>query len=251
MGNWKMHKTVADARAFAESLGRRSKALTPAFDYAVCAPFTALHVLRVMLPASVKIGAQNVHFAQKGAYTGEISTSMLKEFGVAYVIIGHSERRHIFGEPNEWIRDKARAVVNAGMVPVLCVGENGEEREANQTFAVVDTQVKSGLSALSAQEVVQSIIAYEPVWAIGSGKTATPEDAEQVISHIRDVVTKEFGADAGSGIRILYGGSVKAENIASFMRQENIDGALVGGASLEAESFAAMAENMDMGGSKE
>jgi triosephosphate isomerase (TIM) len=244
MGNWKMHKTVAEARAFAEALGRHSGKLLSAFDYAICAPFTALHVLRVMLPAAVKIGAQNVHFAEQGAFTGEISAAMLKEFGVTYVIIGHSERRHIFGEPDEWIRDKARAVIDAGMVPVLCVGENGEEREANQTFAIVDRQVKTGLSALGATEVAESIIAYEPVWAIGSGKTATAEDAEQVIAHIREVVTSEFGEAAGASVRILYGGSVKAGNIASLMEQKNIDGALVGGASLEAESFAAMAENM-------
>jgi triosephosphate isomerase (TIM) len=249
MGNWKMHKTVAEARAFAEALGRRSNVLVPASDYAICAPFTAVHVLRVMLPASVKIGAQNVHFAEQGAFTGEISASMLKEFGVTYVIVGHSERRHIFGEPDEWIRDKTRRVIDAGMVPVLCVGENSEERAGNHTFTIVDRQVQSGLSNLKAAEVAQSIIAYEPVWAIGSGKTATVEDAEQVIAHIREVVTEQFGEAAGAGIRILYGGSVKAGNIATFMQQKNIDGALVGGASLEAESFAAMAENM--GGKEE
>lgn len=241
MGNWKMHKTVAQAREFAERLAQVSQKLGPEADYAVCAPFTSLHILRVMLPASVKLGAQNVHFEAQGAFTGEISPQMLKEFETTYVLVGHSERRQIFGESDQWIARKVKAVLDNGMVPVLCVGEVLEQRDAGETLPVVRNQLQAGLAELDAKEIAQCVIAYEPVWAIGTGRTATAEQAEEVIADIRASLRNQVGADADE-MRILYGGSVKPGNIAELCAQPNIDGGLVGGASLEADSFADMAE---------
>lgn len=242
MGNWKMYKTVAEARQFAESLGQLSASLHTGFDYAVCAPFTSLHVLRVMLPAEVKIGAQNVYPEKEGAFTGEIAPQMLVEFGTQYVLAGHSERRTLFAESDDLICKKVRAIVDNEMTPVLCVGENLAEKEDGLTTQIVSQQVTKGLEGLNADEVAQAVIAYEPVWAIGSGKTATAEDAETVAAEIRALVAKLFGDNAGEQVRILYGGSVKPNNIASFLAEANIDGGLVGGASLDATSFAAMAD---------
>jgi triosephosphate isomerase len=242
MGNWKMHKTVAQARAFAEELGRLSGRLPDSVDYAICAPFTTLHILRVMLPVKVAVGAQNVYFEAKGAFTGEISTEMLREFDTRYVLVGHSERRQIFGESDEWVAKKVKAVADAGMVPVLCVGEDLAQREAGETEAVVHQQVRAGLSQVASDAAADCVIAYEPVWAIGSGKTPTAAEAQTVIHAIRQTLAETCGAKAAEAIRILYGGSVKPDNVASFTEQPDIDGALVGGASLEAESFAAMAE---------
>ncbi|MFB5191756.1 triose-phosphate isomerase [Alicyclobacillus fastidiosus] len=241
MGNWKMYKTVAQARAFAEALGQQSSALHGGVEYAICAPFTTLHVLRVMLPAQVKIGAQNVYPQKEGAYTGEIAPMMLAEFGTQYVLAGHSERRTLFGESDQMINHKVRAIVENDMVPVLCVGENLSQKESGQTQAIVAGQVVQGLAGLSASDVARAVIAYEPVWAIGSGKTATAEDAEVVAKEIRNLIAEQIDASAAVSVRILYGGSVKPNNIASFLQQPNIDGALVGGASLEASSFADMA----------
>lgn len=242
MGNWKMYKTVAEARSFAEALGQRSGALENGFDYAVCAPFTVLHVLRVMLPAQVKLGAQNVHPKNEGAFTGEIAPNMLAEFGTQYVLAGHSERRTLFHESDEFIGQKVRAIVDHDMTPVLCVGENLAQKDDGLTKQIVAHQVKEGLAQLTAAEVAQSVIAYEPVWAIGSGKTATAEDAEVVAAEIRALVAETFDANAAQNVRILYGGSVKPNNIASFLGEANLDGALVGGASLQAQSFADMAD---------
>ncbi len=240
IGNWKMYKTVAEARAFAERLGQLSQQLAPSNDYAVCAPFTCLHILRVMLPANVRVGAQNVHPAAQGAFTGEISTAMLKEFGTTYVIVGHSERRSLFGESDEWVGEKVDAVLAADMTPVLCVGEDLAEREAGQTLAVVQRQLRAGLAHVDAGNAANIVIAYEPVWAIGTGKTASAGEAQEVIAEIRSELRNLYGETAAQ-IRILYGGSVKPDNIAAICSQPDIDGALVGGASLDAESFAAMA----------
>ncbi len=242
MGNWKMHKTVAEARSFAEALGQRSQRLPEHVDYVVCAPFTALHILPVMLPTKVAVGAQNVYFEAQGAFTGEISPAMLSELKTRYVLVGHSERRQIFGESDEWAARKVQAVSDSGMIPVLCVGEDLSEREAGRTEAVVRGQVRKGLSLLTAQAVAAAVVAYEPVWAIGSGKTPTPAEAQAVIQAIRAEVADAFGSDAAGAVRILYGGSVKPANIGAFVAQPDIDGALVGGASLDAESFAQMAE---------
>ncbi|WAH36386.1 triose-phosphate isomerase [Alicyclobacillus dauci] len=242
MGNWKMYKTVGESRSFAESLAKQSAALGASVEYAVCAPFTTLHVLRVMLPSQVKIGAQNVYPEKEGAFTGEIAPPMLVEFGTQYVLAGHSERRTLFGETDDLIGRKVRAIVDHGMRAVLCVGENLTEKESGQTNAVVAGQVIAGLASLSASQVAESVVAYEPVWAIGSGKTATPEDAQSVASEIRKLISEKYDASAAEKVRILYGGSVKPNNIASFLSQPDIDGALVGGASLDATSFADMAK---------
>ncbi|EPZ45173.1 hypothetical protein N007_09225 [Alicyclobacillus acidoterrestris ATCC 49025] len=236
-----MYKTVAEARAFAEELGQHSQALGTAVDYAICAPFTSLHVLRVMLPAQVKMGAQNVYPEKEGAFTGEISPLMLAEFGTQYVLAGHSERRTLFGESDQMVNHKVRAIVDAGMIPVLCVGENLSQKESGQTQAIVSGQVTQGIAGLSSDAVARAVIAYEPVWAIGSGKTATAEDAETVAREIRSVIAEHVDAAAANAVRILYGGSVKPDNIAGFIQQPNIDGALVGGASLKASSFVEMA----------
>jgi len=242
MGNWKMYKTVAEARAFAEALGQQSQKLDSRIEYAICAPYTCLHVLRVMLPAQVRLGAQNVFPEKEGAYTGEIAPGMLAEFGTKYVLAGHSERRMLFGESDQFINQKVKAIVVNGMTPVLCVGENSSQKEDGVTKEVVTGQVLQGLDGLSADEVASAVVAYEPVWAIGSGKTATPEDAEEVARAIRAAVAETWSAEAAEGLRILYGGSVKPENVASFVREPDLDGALVGGASLDPTSFAAMAE---------
>ncbi|AEJ42672.1 triose-phosphate isomerase [Alicyclobacillus acidocaldarius] len=242
MGNWKMYKTVAEARAFAEALGQQSQKLDRRVEYAICAPYTCLHVLRVMLPAQVRLGAQNVFPEKEGAYTGEIAPGMLAEFGTKYVLAGHSERRMLFGESDQFINQKVKAIVANGMTPVLCVGENSSQKEDGVTKEVVTGQVLQGLDGLSADEVASAVVAYEPVWAIGSGKTATPEDAQEVARAIRAAVAETWSDQAAEGLRILYGGSVKPENVASFVREPDLDGALVGGASLDPVSFAAMAE---------
>lgn len=249
VGNWKMHKTTGEARAFAEELGRHGASFPDGMDFAVCAPFTALSVLRVLLPTRVKLGAQNVHFADKGAYTGEISAAMLTDVGVTSVIVGHSERRHLFSESDEWIRRKVHAAVAAGLTPILCVGEDLRQRELNHTLRVVERQTLSGLAELTSAQVAGSVVAYEPVWAIGSGQTPSSQDAQRVVSVIRNVIATEKGADAAASVRILYGGSVTPANIASFTDEADIDGALVGGASLDAASFAALAAGM-MGGAQ-
>ncbi|WP_206830285.1 triose-phosphate isomerase [Alicyclobacillus fructus] len=242
MGNWKMYKTVAEARAFAEALGQQSQRLDGRMEYAICAPYTCLHVLRVMLPAQVRLGAQNVFPEKEGAYTGEIAPGMLAEFGTKYVLAGHSERRMLFGESDQFINQKVKAIAANGMTPVLCVGENSSQKEDGVTKEVVTGQVLQGLDGLSAEEVARAVVAYEPVWAIGSGKAATPADAEEVAQAIRAAVAEAWSAEAAEGLRVLYGGSVKPENVASFVREPNLDGALVGGASLDPTSFAAMAE---------
>jgi len=246
MGNWKMYKTVEQAREFAERLGQLSAKLGSGADYAVCAPFTALHILRVMLPTQVKLGAQNVHFEDEGAFTGEVSASMLAEFNTDYVLVGHSERRLIFGEGDDWIARKVKAVLNHGMTPVLCVGETLEQRDANQTLDIVRHQLAAGLAQLSQQDMGRCVIAYEPVWAIGTGRTATADQAEEVIADIRSWLQTTVG-DKAQDMRILYGGSVKPANIAELCAQPNIDGGLIGGASLDADSFAAMAEEVNKG----
>jgi triosephosphate isomerase len=244
IGNWKMHKTVAESRGFAEALGRHADALSSEIEYGLCPPFTSLQILRVLLPTRVNLGAQNVHFEPKGAFTGEISVEMLAELGVHYVLAGHSERRHVFNESDAWVRHKVSAIGKAGMVPILCVGEDLRQRELNHTLRVVERQTMAGLAELDEAQVANSIIAYEPVWAIGSGMTPTPEDAEHVIGAIRTVVKAEKGQRAADEIRILYGGSVKPDNIAAFTNEENVDGVLVGGASLDVDSFVGMSKAM-------
>jgi len=245
-GNWKMHKTVEEAVAFVETV--KAASLAEDVEAVICAPFLALPALVGETSGTrIGIGAQNVHFEEKGAFTGEISVPMLQAVGVKYVIIGHSERRQYFNETDETVNRKVKAAHAGGLIPIVCVGESLEERENGRTQEVVGVQVKRGLEGLSSEEMKRTIIAYEPVWAIGTGKASTAEDAEETISFIRQTVADLFGDQVANEVRIQYGGSVKPENIRSFMEQPNIDGALVGGASLEADSFLQLVQAASAG----
>lgn len=210
-------------------------------NVAVCPPSAYLHDVGAALRDShVTLGGQNMHAAAGGAYTGEICGPMLKDLGCTYVILGHSERRQLFGETDSSVNEKITAAFENGLTPIVCVGETLEEREADQTAAVIAEQIRGSLAGLSAEQGVQLVIAYEPVWAIGTGKTATPEQAEEVHAQIRGLLGELFGSEAADSITIQYGGSVKPDNAKELLGQPNIDGALVGGASLKADSFAAI-----------
>ncbi|MGB9804680.1 triose-phosphate isomerase [Desulfofundulus sp.] len=239
-GNWKMYKTVAEAVEFVRSL-KGALAGVQGVEVAVCPPFTALHaVARELEDSNIVLGAQNMYWEEEGAYTGEISPVMLKETGCRYVILGHSERRQYFGERDEDVNAKVKAALKHGLVPIVCVGERLEEREAGDTEKIVGTQVRRSLAGLSGTELARLVVAYEPVWAIGTGRTASPEDAQEVNAFIRRVLAGMGGEEAARQVRIQYGGSVKPENAADLLGQPDIDGALVGGASLKVESFAAI-----------
>ncbi|MEO2069520.1 MAG: triose-phosphate isomerase [Desulfurobacteriaceae bacterium] len=241
-GNWKMHKTVPEALDFVRELKKVVEDVNDR-DILICPPFTALYpVSNEIIGTNIKLGAQNMYFEEKGAFTGEISPLMLKDVGCSYVILGHSERRHIFGETDELINKKVLSAIDHGIIPILCVGEKLEEREAGETEKVIEKQVKEGLKSVSKDS--DFVIAYEPVWAIGTGKTATPSLAEEVHQFIREVLASMFGKEKANSVRILYGGSVKPENAEGLLKMENIDGALVGGASLKAESFAKIVKAM-------
>ncbi len=241
-GNWKMHHTHLDAIAVVQKLGYR---LEPA-DYeraevVVCPAFTALRSVQTVIEADhlpILLGAQNMFWEEQGAYTGEVSPGMLAKLGVTYVIVGHSERRQYFGETDEEVNKKVKAVLAHDMIPIMCVGETLEEREAGDTAAKVSGQVKGGLDGLDGDQIGGLVIAYEPIWAIGTGRNATPEDANETIGVIRSMVAGLAGEAAAGAVRILYGGSVKPGNIAALMAMPEIDGALVGGASLDADDFA-------------
>jgi triosephosphate isomerase len=235
-GNWKMHKTIPEALDLVRELKELVKDVNDR-DILVCPPFTALYpVSRELEGSNIVLGGQNMYFEEQGAFTGEISPLMLKDAGCSHVILGHSERRHIFGETDELVNKKVLSAINHGLIPILCVGELLEERENGKTQEVVEKQVREGLKGVDGND--EFVIAYEPVWAIGTGKTATPELAEEVHLFIRQVLSDMFGSEKANSVRILYGGSVKPENAAGLLNMENIDGALVGGASLKAESFA-------------
>ena len=234
-----MYKTTAEAAAFAEEF----KKLYGGTDVqaAVCAPFTQLAALKAAFAGTdIKVGAQNMHFADEGAYTGEISAAMLKEIGVDYCIIGHSERRQYFAESDETVNKKLHKAFEAGITPILCVGEILEERDAGRAFDVVRTQLIGGLAGLTVEQAGKLVIAYEPVWAIGTGRTATPEQANEMCGFIRDVVTELYDDDVADCVVIQYGGSVKPANATDIMNMEEIDGALVGGASLTPADFMAI-----------
>lgn len=210
-------------------------------NVAVCPPSAYLHDVGASIRDShVALGGQNMHHAESGAYTGEVSGAMLRDLGCKYVILGHSERRQLFGETDSSVNQKILAAFECDLTPIVCVGETLEQREADQTAAVIAEQVKGSLAGLSAEQGVELVIAYEPVWAIGTGKTATPEQAEEVHAQIRGLLGELFGSEAADSITIQYGGSVKPDNAKELMSQPNIDGALVGGASLKADSFAAI-----------
>ena len=237
-GNWKMYKTPAEAAETARQLVERVTGVADV-DIMIAPTFAALEpVFRVIQNSPVALGAQNLFWENEGAYTGEISAPMLKSAGCEYGIIGHSERRQYFGETDETVNKKIQAAIQVGLKPVFCVGETEKEREDEQTLSVLDKQVKKGLERLVLGQLDTLVIAYEPVWAIGTGKTATDDQAQEVHQFIRSLIQENFGNALSDSIRILYGGSVKPDNIAGLMSMPDIDGALVGGASLDAESFS-------------
>lgn len=237
-GNWKMYKTSDEAAETAKQL-IRSVAAVRDVDMMIAPTFIALEAVYAAIKNSpVALGAQNLHWEDQGAYTGEISAPMLKSVGCRYCIIGHSERRQYFGESDETVNKKIKAAIKADLQPVFCVGETEKERESGQTLTLLDKQIKKGLEGLVPEQLDALIIAYEPVWAIGTGKTATDDQAQEVHQFIRSLVKNNFDQTLSDSIRILYGGSVKPDNIASLMAMPDIDGALVGGASLSAESFS-------------
>ena len=235
-GNWKMNKTPAEARELAAAIAANDKI---GCEVVVCTPFVDLFAAREAIAGSkVHLGAQNVHWAESGAFTGEISAAMLKECGVEYVIIGHSERRTYFGETDETVNLRVKAAVAAGLTPIICVGERKEQREAGYTDALVSYQTLIALTGLTDKEVAGAVIAYEPVWAIGTGLTATDEQANETIGGIRKALEGRYGKNVAKKVRIQYGGSMNPKNVKGLMAQEQIDGGLIGGASLKAPDFA-------------
>jgi triosephosphate isomerase len=238
VGNWKMHKTTAEAVALVNAL-RASVTQVQDVDIGVAPPFTALMAVAEALRGSTLfVVAQNMHWEPQGAFTGEISAAMLTGIGCARVIIGHSERRQYFAETDATVNKKLRAALNAQLDPILCIGETLDQREGNATFSVLEQQVRHGLADIAAESMSRVVIAYEPIWAIGTGKTATPTQAQEVHAFIRSLLGELYGKALADEVRIQYGGSVNAGNIQTLMTQSDVDGALVGGASLEASSFA-------------
>lgn len=239
-GNWKMNKTPQETRDLISALIPLVKDAKDV-DVIVCPPFVCIEAAAAARHNSnIHIGAQNMHFEQSGAYTGEVSPGMLKSLGVEYVILGHSERRQYFGETDDGVNKKAKTALEAGLVPIVCVGETLEERENGITAEVVRKQTKLALLGLSEEQAAKVVIAYEPIWAIGTGKTATSEDANETIGTIRTAVEEVFGGSAAQSVRIQYGGSMKPANASELMAMPEIDGGLIGGASLKAEDFAAI-----------
>ncbi len=237
-GNWKMFKTIKQGQELVNAL-KRELYETQGIDIVVCPPYTLLSYLADMLTSSnIALGAQDVFWEKEGAFTGEVSAEMLKDAGCKFVIIGHSERRQCFGETNGSVNKKLKAALACGLIPIACVGETLKEREEKKTFSVLDDHIKNGLAGITKDEALKIVIAYEPVWAIGTGKTATLEQAEQAHKYIRDQLEKLYDKETAQGIRIQYGGSVKPANISELVRQPDVDGALVGGASLQAGPFS-------------
>jgi triosephosphate isomerase (TIM) len=239
-GNWKMYKTREETRAFFDAF-KPLVAGSHSCDIIVAPPFTSLSAgVEATRGSNIAIAAQNAHWERDGAFTGEISMRMIADCGVEAVIVGHSERRQYFGETDESVNRKVQAALEAKLTPIVCVGESLAEREANLTHSVLKRQLEGGLASLTAADFSRILLAYEPVWAIGTGKTATPEIAEDVHRYLRGLAAKHFSPEQASAVRILYGGSVKPDNIKGLMAQAEIDGALVGGASLDPQSFAAI-----------
>ena len=236
-GNWKMNKTPSETKAFAEEF----KALLPKTkwcDIVVCVPAADLSAaVRAFKDSRIAVGAQNVYFEKSGAYTGEVSADMLADLGVRYVIVGHSERRALFGETDEVVNKKVHAALDAGLNPIICVGESLEQREMGVTMELIALQVKSALSGVAAEQMRRCVIAYEPIWAIRTGKTATPEQASEVCTAIRALIRAQYGARVARSVTIQYGGSMKPDNARELLAHEDIDGGLVGGASLEAPAL--------------
>ncbi len=242
-GNWKLNKTISEAVELAQAIKDQAVDVTNV-DIAVCPVFTAIsEVGKIVNGSNVGLGAQDVYWKESGAFTGEVSASLLKDAGCQYVIIGHSERRQYFGETNETVNNKVKAVLEAGLTPIVCVGENLEEREADKAFDVVKDHIENSLKGFSADEMKKMVLAYEPVWAIGTGKTASPEQAQEIHAFIRGLLKDMHDEDVSQAMRIQYGGSVKPENAKDLMGQEDIDGALVGGAALKVDSFVGIIKN--------
>ena len=242
-GNWKMYKTSGEGAILVQDLEERVSAYWDRVDVVVCPPFTALKAASTVIELDklqIGLSAQNVHWEAEGAFTGEIAPRMLKELRCDYCIVGHSERRQMFGDTNETVNKKVHALFSAGIRPIMCCGESLETRDAGETDSFVREQVRAGMDGLTAEQAGDIVIAYEPIWAIGTGRTPTPEAANDVCRAIRATVGALFGQPAAIRVRILYGGSAKPENIGLFMPEPDIDGALIGGAALDANSFAAM-----------
>ena len=240
-GNWKMNKNAAEGKALIDDL----KAICSQgcccceADVVVCPPFTTIAaVVEAVKGTAIKVGAQNIHWADNGAFTGEISGDMLKSAGVEYVIIGHSERRQYFGETDATVNARLKAALKYDLIPIVCIGELLDERENGKTEEVLTRQIRGGFDGISAEEMAKTIVAYEPVWAIGTGKTATPEVAQETHAHIRKEIAAMFGEEVAEKVRIQYGGSMKASNARELVAQKDIDGGLIGGAALKADSFA-------------
>ena len=235
--NWKMHKTITEAIDFVTRLKREVFDLEDV-DIVVCPSFTALaEVSEVIIDSNVSLGAQDIFWEEKGAFTGEVAGDQLKDAGCTYVIIGHSERRQYFGETNQTVAKKIKAASRVGLVPIVCIGETLQEREQNKTESVLAKQFQEGFEGISREEFGHVVIAYEPVWAIGTGRNATSQQAQDAHGYVRRLAGEKFGKEAAAGLRIQYGGSVKPNNISDLMAQEDVDGALVGGASLDVDSF--------------
>jgi triosephosphate isomerase (TIM) len=236
-GNWKMYKTGSEAVATAEKLSKLSETIN-SVDIMIAPTYLSLPLVAQKLAGTnVKIGAQNLYFEKEGAYTGEVSAEMIKDTKAEYVIIGHSERRQFFGETDESVCKKIKAATMGNLIPVMCIGESEEDRDKNNTFPVLDKQVKNGLKDLGSEDLKTLVLAYEPIWAIGTGKTASVEQVDEVHKYLRSLITQLFSSDFADNIRILYGGSVKPENVKELMALEDVDGALVGGASLDPDKF--------------
>ena len=236
--NWKMHKTVRETIAFAREFGLTARGAS-AVELVIAPPFTALAAaVEAVRGMPIEVAAQDLFFEREGAYTGEISAGMLKDLGVSYVIVGHSERRRLFGETDDWVKLKTAATLDAGLGAIVCIGETLPEREQGETLAVLDRQIATGLAAVTAEQIASLVIAYEPVWAIGTGRNATPAQAEEAHAHIRRRLVEMHGVADGDRCRIIYGGSVKPANIRELIEQPDVDGALVGGASLDPNEFA-------------
>ena len=234
-----MHTTITEAIALSNGIKRELFKIDCAMiDIVICPPFTALsEVAQVINESNIRLGAQDVYWQDEGAFTGGVSVTMLKDAGAAFVIVGHSERRQYFNETNQAVNKKIKAVLKSGLTPIMCLGETLAEREAGKTFDIVREQLTQGLEGLNRQQLMAAVIAYEPVWAIGTGRNATPGQAQEVQKYIRDLLVKMYDKESAQAVRIQYGGSVKPENAAELMQQPDIDGALVGGASLNQESF--------------
>ncbi len=245
-GNWKMHLNHFEALKLVQELSYLvTEDDVEVVDVSLHPPFTDIRTVQTVLESDrlpFHLGAQHCHFEEKGAFTGEVAPSMLAKLNVSYVIMGHSERRELFGETDEMVNKKVKAVLANGMVPIMCCGETLEEREAGQAESKIEGQVRAGLAGLTAEQVGSLVIAYEPIWAIGTGKTASAEDAQAMCASVRSVVADAFGAEAAEAVRVQYGGSVKPVNAQELLSQPDIDGALVGGASLEAAAFAGIVQ---------